>query len=229
VAITTGFRRAAALLLLLAAGPGRARGGEPATAGRPLFEGRFVFATYGRDDGLGDLNAESLLQDRTGFLWVRPGLVDLLRPLALGMGSFQRFNVETGELALHPGARRFEWGTQNDALFFALGAAIDFVDTIGLPRIWAHNHALAERFYNGLQAMAGVEILSPQEAAYRTAMISFRMKERTYQQINEHLAKAKIRVRPVTEGGLNCIRVSFHVCNHDPEVDAILAALRSLA
>jgi len=33
----------------------------------------------------------------------------------------------------------------------------------------------------------------------------------------------------VTEGGLNCIRVSFHVCNHDPEVDGILAALRTLA
>ncbi|HQR47095.1 MAG TPA: triple tyrosine motif-containing protein, partial [Thermoanaerobaculia bacterium] len=70
MAITTGFRRAAALLLLLAAGPGRALGGGPATAGQPLFEGRFVFATYGREDGLGDLNAESLLQDRTGFLWV---------------------------------------------------------------------------------------------------------------------------------------------------------------
>ncbi len=45
---------------------------EPAggRAPGPLFEGRYVFATYGRDDGLGDLNVESLLQDRTGFLWV---------------------------------------------------------------------------------------------------------------------------------------------------------------
>ena len=97
-----------------------------------------------------------------------------------------------------------------------------------MARIWQHNHALAERFYTGLQGMAGVEILSPQEEAYRTAMISFRMKGRTYQQINEHLAKAKIRVRPVTEGGLHCVRVSFHVCNHDPEVDRILEVLRAI-
>jgi selenocysteine lyase/cysteine desulfurase len=55
------------------------------------------------------------------------------------------------------------------------------------------------------------------------------MKDRTYAQINEQLAKAKIRVRPVTEGGLNCIRVSFHICNHDPEVDAILKALHPAA
>jgi selenocysteine lyase/cysteine desulfurase len=60
-------------------------------------------------------------------------------------------------------------------------------------------------------------------------MISFRMKNHTYAQINEQLGKAKIRVRPVTEGGLNCIRVSFHVCNHAPEVDGILAVLRTLA
>jgi diguanylate cyclase (GGDEF)-like protein len=38
--------------------------------GDPLFGGRLVFAVFGRDDGLGDLNVESLLQDRTGFLWV---------------------------------------------------------------------------------------------------------------------------------------------------------------
>jgi len=60
-------------------------------------------------------------------------------------------------------------------------------------------------------------------------MISFRMKDRTYQQINEHLSKAKIRVRSVTEGGANCVRVSFHVCNHDGEVDRILDSLRGLA
>ena len=59
-------------------------------------------------------------------------------------------------------------------------------------------------------------------------MISFRMKNRAYADINAQLAKGKIRVRPVTEGGLNCIRVSFHMCNHDPEVDRILASLRQL-
>jgi selenocysteine lyase/cysteine desulfurase len=166
---------------------------------------------------------------RTGFLYVRQGMLDALRPVTAGAYSSERNDVGTLELSLHPTAQRYEYGTQNDALFFALGAAIDFVDTIGMPRIWAHNHALAEKFHKGLQEMAGVEILSPREEAYRTAMISFRMKSHTYQQINEHLAKAKIRVRPVTEGGLNCIRVSFHVCNHDPEVDAILAALRALA
>jgi selenocysteine lyase/cysteine desulfurase len=148
--------------------------------------------------------------------------------VAAGAYSSERNDIGKLDLALHPTAQRYEYGTQNDALFFALGAAIDFVGTIGMPRIWAHNHALAERFYKGLQGLAGAEILSPQEEAHRTAMISFRMKSHTYSQINEHLSKAKIRVRPVTEGGLNCIRVSFHICNHEAEVDAIFDALRTI-
>ena len=163
---------------------------------------------------------------RTGFLYVRPELLDTLRPMTAGAS---RFDLAKGELELPPNAQRYEYGTQNDALFFALGAAVDFVQAIGVDRIWRHNRAMAEKFCAGLRAIAGVEVLSPQEDAYRTAMISFRMKGYTYAQINERLAKQKIRVRSVTEGGANCVRVSFHVCNHDPEVDRILDVLRTLA
>jgi selenocysteine lyase/cysteine desulfurase len=166
---------------------------------------------------------------RTGFLYVRQSMLDALRPTTAGAYSSERNDITKADLALHPTAQRYEYGTQNDALFFALGAAIDFVQTIGLQRIWEHNHALAEKFYRGLQEISGVDILSPQEAAHRTAMISFRMKNYTYTQINERFAQAKIRVRPVTEGGLNCIRVSFHVCNYDGEVDKALETLRTLA
>ncbi len=165
---------------------------------------------------------------RTGFLHVRPGLVDTLQPLALGMGSFQRFDMNTGDLVLHPGARRFEWGTQNEALFFALGSAVEFVQAIGVDRIWRHNHALAETFRQGLLAMPGVELVSPEEEAWRTPMIGFRMKNHAFREIADHLTKDHIRVRTVTEGGLNSIRVSFGVCNHDTDVAAILESLKKL-
>jgi selenocysteine lyase/cysteine desulfurase len=166
---------------------------------------------------------------RTGFLYVRPGMLDTLRPSIVGMGSTVSANLAKGEIVMQPTAQRYEFGTENDALFFALGTAIDFVQTIGVDRIWRHNHALAERFYQGLQQIPGAEVVSPQEEAYRTAMISFRMKNLTYRQISEHLTKAKIRVRSVTEGGLNGIRVSFHICNHDGEVTQILESLAKLA
>jgi len=166
---------------------------------------------------------------RTGFLYVRQGLLDVLRPMTVGGGSSERYNIIKNEFVLHPTAQRYEYGTQNDALFFALGTAVDFVQTIGLERIWRHNHPLAERFYRGLKEMAGLEVLSPEEEAYRSSMISFRMKACDCKKINEHLANDKIRVRSVTEGGLNAIRVSFHICNTDDEVMKILESLGRLA
>ena len=166
---------------------------------------------------------------RTGFLYVRQGLLDTLRPIVAGGYTTEKNDIGKGEMVLHPTAQRYEYGTQNDALFFALGKAVDFVETIGVDRIWQHNHALAGRFYRGLQEIPGVEIMSPEEDEYRSAMISFRMKSHDYSKINEHLSKDKLRVRSVTEGGLNCIRVSFHICNHDGDVTKILESLKKLA
>jgi len=71
--------------------------------------------------------------------------------------------------------------------------------------------------------------VSPDEEAWRTPMIGFRMRTRTFREISEHLGKDRIRVRTVTEGGLNSIRVSFGLCNHDGEVGAFLESLKKLA
>ena len=45
----------------------------------------------------------------------------------------------------------------------------------------------------------------------------------------EHLAKDKIKARPVGEGGLNSIRISFYLNNRDEDVTAALDSLKKLA
>jgi selenocysteine lyase/cysteine desulfurase len=60
-------------------------------------------------------------------------------------------------------------------------------------------------------------------------MIGFRMKTHTNTQIMEQLAKDKIKARPVSEGGLNSVRVSFYLNNTDDDVTAILDSLKKLA
>ncbi len=166
---------------------------------------------------------------RTGFIYVRQGMVDTLRPQTVGGGSSERYDAAKGEFVLKSTAERFESGTQNDALFYSLGTALDFVDTIGIDRIAGRCRPLSERFYNGLGEIPGVERLSPEEEAYRTLMIGFRMKTHTHTAIMEHLAKDRIKARPVGEGGLNSIRVSFYLNNRDEDVTAILDSLKKLA
>lgn len=166
---------------------------------------------------------------RTGFLYVRQGLLEILRPQTVGAGSSLRQDIWNGEFVFHPSAQRYEYGTQNDALFYALGKAVDFVQAIGPARIWARGRAMAERFYAGLKDFPGVEILSPEEEAYRSCMIGFRMKTHAHTAINDHLVKDKIRVRAVSEGRLNSLRVSFFLNNRPEDVTKILDSLHKLA
>ncbi|MBN2206596.1 MAG: aminotransferase class V-fold PLP-dependent enzyme [Candidatus Aminicenantes bacterium] len=166
---------------------------------------------------------------RTGFLYVRQGMLEALRPHATGGGSAERYDIETNEIVFYPTAQRYEYGTQNDALFYALGTAVDFVNAVGVERIWNRGRAMAERFYRGLRQIPDVDSVSPREEAWRSCMIGFRMKTHDFGAVNAHLAKDKIRVRPVSEGKLNAIRVSFFLNNRMEDVDKILDSLKKLA
>ncbi|CUS91916.1 Aminotransferase class-V [Candidatus Kryptonium thompsonii] len=147
----------------------------------------------------------------------------------MGGYSDAGYSVEKNELKFQPSAQRFEYGTQNPALFFGLETAIDFLNAIGIDKVWEHDRALAEAFYQELIKIANVEVLSPEEENFRTAMITFRMKNITYDKIVSYLMEKRIRVRPVTEGNLMAVRVSFHVYNNEMDVAKILSEIKNLA
>jgi len=166
---------------------------------------------------------------RTGFLYVRKGMLDVLRPMSVGAGSSDKAEMVSKEFVLKPTVARFEYGTQNEALYFTLGTAIDFLEAVGLERVQARSRSLAEKFYAGLREIRGVEICSPEESAFRSPMISFRMAGRDYHDVMKRLGEDHIRVRPVNEGGLNCIRVSFYINNDSADVEKILNSLKKIA
>jgi selenocysteine lyase/cysteine desulfurase len=166
---------------------------------------------------------------RTGVLYVRADRVEALTPSIVGAYSDAGNSLSERRLALRAGAPRFEFGTQNDALVYGLEAAADFVAAIGLPLVERHNRALAERAVAGLAGVPNVGLLSPAEDAFRTAMITFQVKGRDNRQVAGELMRRRVRARSVTEGGLDAVRASFHVCNHEGEVDRLLAELRDIA
>ncbi len=166
---------------------------------------------------------------RTGILYVKRENLELVQPITVGGYSDAGYSVEKNELKFQPSAQRFEYGTQNPALFFGLETAIDFINSIGIRTIWERDRALAEAFYQQLKEIPNVEVLSPEEENYRTAMITFRMKNLQYDKIVNYLSERKIRVRPVTEGNLMAVRVSFHIYNTEMDVAKILSEIKKLA
>jgi len=165
---------------------------------------------------------------RTGLLYVRRDRLATAVPTVVGAYSDAVSSLADRKLELRPGAQRFEYGTQNDALIYGIESAMAFLSGIGLPAIWARNQGLAERAVAGLRTIPGVTLLSPAEPVWRSAIITFAVPGRDNRQIAAELVRQRLRVRSVTEGGLDAVRLSFHLYNDAADVDRLLAALRGI-
>lgn len=166
----------------------------------------------------------------TGWLYVRKDRLDVIQALEVGAYSDKSHDLQTGELTLHPSAQRYEYGTLNTPLFGGLGAAIDFLQKIGMENVWRRDAALSTAFLNGLQEIAPVEILSPLNQAERSAMIAFKMKNIEYLKLQSFLAeKYQLRTRGVGEGGVNALRISWHLYNSFAEVNRVLEGVKAAA
>ena len=164
----------------------------------------------------------------TGLLYVRTDMLDLIEAKWVGAYSNAgNFDMVTGEVHLHPTAQRYEYGTMSVPLFVGLAAAMEFLLRIGMDNIWRRVHAMGAALINGLDEL-DVEILSPRHADEHSAMITFRLKNvdrRTVQTflIREH----KLRTRGIYEGGLDGIRISFHIYNSFKDVEKVLEGVRA--
>ena len=166
----------------------------------------------------------------TGLLYVRKDRFDAIQALEVGAYSDKSHDLQTGELTLHSSAQRYEYGTVSTPIFVGLGAAIDFLMEIGMDNVWARDAALSTALLNGLQEIPPVEILSPLNQTERSAMITFKMKNIEYLKLQSFLAeKHKLRTRGVGEGGVNALRISWHVYNSFEEVNRVLEGVKEAA
>ena len=162
---------------------------------------------------------------RTAFLYVKPSLLDLVRPTTVGAYSEASYSIKDLSITWAHDATRYEYATQNDSLFFGLGKSIGFLSNLGWDNIVKHDRLLAERFYEGLKAIHGVKVISPNEYKYRTPIISFSIDGLNFKNVANELVRRGFRVRMVHEAGLEAVRASFHVYNNESEIDAMLEAI----
>jgi selenocysteine lyase/cysteine desulfurase len=167
---------------------------------------------------------------RTGIFYIKKNLLDanIVKPCVVGAYSNGGYDMPKRQLKLHPTAQRFEYATQNEALFYGLEAAVDFINSIGIENIRDHNKHLSEMFYNGLSELSHVELLSPLQNKDRSAMIAFRIKNKDNRKITIQLEKKGFRLRQLVELNPHAIRASFHVYNNDREVQRLLQEIKSL-
>lgn len=104
-----------------------------------------------------------------GFLWGREDLLNSMPPWKGGGEMIDQVTLEGS--TWQPAPARFEAGTPPIAQAIGLGAAIDYLNKIGMEKICAYEHEMAEYLYKRLSSVPGVSILGPAEN--RTAICAF--------------------------------------------------------
>ncbi|MFN9660917.1 MAG: SufS family cysteine desulfurase [Cyanobacteriota bacterium] len=108
-----------------------------------------------------------------GFLWAREEILEAMPPFLGGGEMIQEVFLEHSTWADLP--HKFEAGTPAIAEAIAMGAAIDYLQALGLERIHAWEQELTRRLFQRLRTIEGVRILGPdpERHPHRGALAAF--------------------------------------------------------
>ncbi|WP_119306038.1 aminotransferase class V-fold PLP-dependent enzyme [Cohaesibacter haloalkalitolerans] len=170
----------------------------------------------------------------TGFLYIREKWLQSMEPVALD--HFSAPLVDSGHYAVREDARRFETWENSYALRAGLKVACDYAMAIGLEAIQQRAWRLAAELRQKLAGLPGCRIMDL--GAEKCAIISF-----TIDGLDPQLAVHSLRTEGIAIGMTRptsslldaeqrqlpvMLRVSPHYYNNEADLDACVAALKSL-
>jgi cysteine desulfurase/selenocysteine lyase len=169
-----------------------------------------------------------------GVLWGKKDLLNSLPPYQTGGNMIQDVTIERS--IFHNAPNRFEAGTGNIADAVGLGAAIDYVERIGLENISRYEHGLIVYATNKLLSeVPGLTIIGT--APEKAGVISLILKGVPSEEVGARLNKYGIAVRsghhcaqPILRrfGQETTVRPSFAFYNTCGEIDLLVSALRDI-
>ncbi|MGQ0503057.1 MAG: family 2A encapsulin nanocompartment cargo protein cysteine desulfurase [Panacagrimonas sp.] len=144
-------------------------------------------------------------------------------------------DVTFDKTVYHGPPARFEAGTGNIADAVGLGAALDYVERLGLENIARYEHELLEYGTGLLRTIPGLRLIGT--ARDKTSVMSFVLEGYKTEEVGKALNQDGIAVRaghhcaqPILRrfGVESTVRPSIAFYNTEAEVDALIAALRRL-
>jgi cysteine desulfurase/selenocysteine lyase len=169
-----------------------------------------------------------------GVLWGREELLDAMPPFLGGGSMINRVYDDSFTPAELPA--KFEAGTPPIAPAIALGAAIDYLNAIGIDAVQRHEHELARYAYEKLQTIDGLRILGPAPDK-RSGLVSFVLDRPHAHDVAQLLDEQGIAVRaghhctqPLHDR-LGCqasTRASFYLYNTPGEVDLLVDTVQKI-
>ena len=168
-----------------------------------------------------------------GVLYGKAALLENMQPFKGGGDMILAVSFEKTTYNTIP--HKFEAGTPPIAAAIGLGAAVDYLSSVGMQAIARHEHALLQYATGQLQALAGVRLIGT--AAHKAAVLSFTLDGVHPHDVGTLLNQDGIAVRT----GHHCAqpvmarfkvpattRASFAFYNSMADVDVLVAGLRNV-
>lgn len=167
-----------------------------------------------------------------GALYGKRELLEKMDPIEFGGEMIDR--VDLYESTFKEPPERFEGGTPMIAGAVGLGAAIDFLNEVGMDRIHAHDEYLAKLAFEQLSAIEGLTIYG--STSNRTGIVTFNLKDIHAHDVATVIDQEGIAIR----AGHHCCqplmkwlnvnataRASFYLYNTEDDVARLVAALKN--
>ena len=169
-----------------------------------------------------------------GVLYGKDELLKKLPPFLTGGSMIEIVKMEETTFAEPP--TRFEAGTQMTSQVVGLGAAVKFLEEVGMGNIHAHEKKLTERALRQLKEIPGLRIIGPETTENRGGAISFTVEGVHPHDLGQVLDDHGVSIRvghhcawPLHRacGAQSTARASFYLYNTEEEVDKLVDAIKA--
>ena len=168
-----------------------------------------------------------------GILYVKPSILEAMEPFMRG-GEMVR-EVWYDHATWNDIPNRFEAGTPDIADAIALGAAVDYLQALGMESVRHHEKEMIRYAMEAFKELEEIEILGPKDPELRGGLIAFDLGDVHPHDLGTILDREGIAVR----AGHHCVmpmhrklglaasaRASFYVYNTQDDVDALVSGLK---
>ena len=180
-------------------------------------------------------SGHKMLGPSIGCLYIKKEIAEDMEPFMVGGGTVQ--DVVNGKPIFLKPPEVFEAGLQNYAGAIGLGAAIGYLESIGMKNVEKHETSINKIITEGLSSIKNVTIIagSPEE---RGCIVSFNVSGIDSKELAIMLDSYNIMVR----GGFHCchnwfnthgisgsVRASLYLYNNEVDAEKFVAAVKKVA
>jgi cysteine desulfurase/selenocysteine lyase len=168
-----------------------------------------------------------------GVLHGKRDVLQAMDPFLGGGEMIKRVTYEASTYADLP--HKYEAGTPNIADVIAFGAAIDYLEALGMDAVREHEEKITRYAIDRLSAMDGITLYGPRDARERGSALAFNYRDIHPHDLSQVLDQRAIAIR----AGHHCAqplirrldevataRASFYLYNREDEVDALVEGIR---